>query len=176
MAPIPGGIPTPIGLKKVKPLAPLHFGNLSLSGGVEKIKYFVSLGTTYQDGMYRNGSTNYSQSDFRSNLDAKISDHIHLSFDIAGRQENRNYSGVSGADGSLDIFWAMNRAYPYLPAFWPNGKPGPDVEYGANPAVIVTDATGYDHERRYIMESNMKLLIDIPLGKRFIIYRECFNR
>ena len=149
----------------VKPLAPLHFGNLSLSGGVEKIKYFVSLGTTYQDGMYRNGSTNYSQSDFRSNLDAKISDHIHLSFDIAGRQENRNYSGVSGADGSLDIFWAMNRAYPYLPAFWPNGKPGPDVEYGANPAVIVTDATGYDHDRRYIMESNMKLLIDIPWVK-----------
>ena len=146
----------------IKPWSPQRYGNLSLSGGVEKIKYFVSVGSNFQDGMYRNSATNYSQADFRSNLDATISDNIHLSFDVAGRQENRNYSGASSSNGALNIFWGLNRQYPYLPAYWPNGKPGPDVEYGSNPVVTVTDATGYDKDKRYIMQSNMKLVINIP--------------
>jgi TonB-linked SusC/RagA family outer membrane protein len=43
-----------------------------------------------------------------------------------------------------------------------NGLPGPDVEYGANSTVIVTDATGYDRNKTYVMQSNMKLDITIP--------------
>ena len=155
----------------VKPLSPQRYGNLSLSGGVERLKYFVSIGSNFQDGMFRNGATNYSQADFRSNLDAKISDNIRLSFDLAGRQENRNYPGIGGGggEGALNTFWAMNRAYPYLPAKWPNGLPGPDVEYGANPTVIVTDATGYDRQKTYVMESNMKLVINVPWVKGLTI-------
>ena len=151
----------------VKDWSPQNYANLSLSGGTEKIKYFVSIGANYQDGMYKNSATNYSQADFRSNLDAKISDNIHLSFDLTGRQENRNYPGVGGGggEGALNIFWALNRAYPYLPARWPSGQPGPDVEYGANPTVITTSATGYDQQKTYVMESNMKLVINIPWVK-----------
>jgi TonB-linked SusC/RagA family outer membrane protein len=100
----------------VKPLSPQHYADISLSGGTEKLKYFVSLGTNYQDGMYYNSASNYSQADFRSNIDAKLSDNIRLSLDLSGRQENRNYPGVKS--GALDPFWAMNRAYPYLPAKW----------------------------------------------------------
>ncbi len=151
----------------IKDNSPQRYGNLSLSGGAEKIKYFVSIGSNFQDGIYYNSATNYSQADFRSNLDAKISDNINLSFDLTGRQENRNYSGVGsgGGEGSLNIFWALNRAYPYLVARWPNGKPGPDVEYGANPVVIATDETGYDKQKNYVMESNMKLVVNIPWVK-----------
>ncbi len=151
----------------IKDNSPQRYGNLSLSGGTDKIKYFVSVGSNFQDAIYRNSATNYSQTDFRSNLDAKVSDHIRLSFDVAGRQENRNYSGVGGGGGTTgggaqNIFWALNRAYPYLVARWPNGEPGPDVEYGDNPVVMVTDATGYDKSKTYVMESNMRLVIDIP--------------
>lgn len=145
----------------IKPWSAQRYGNLSLSGGSESIKYFVSVGSNFQDGIYRNSATNYSQYDFRSNLDAKISDNIRLSVDLAGRQENRNYSGVTG-NGALDIYWAMNRAYPYLPARWPNGLPGPDVEYGANPVVIVTDQTGYDKDIRYVLQTNFRLDVTIP--------------
>lgn len=152
----------------VKPLSPQYFADISLSGGTERLKYFVSLGTNYQDGMYYNSATNYSQSDFRSNIDAKLSNNIRLSVDLLGRQENRNYPGITG-QGQLDPFWAMNRAYPYLPARWPNGLPGPDVEYGANSTVIVTDATGYDRNKRYVMQSNMKLDITVPWVKGLVI-------
>ncbi len=151
----------------IRPWSPQHYVNLSLSGGSERVKYFVSMGTKYQDGIFRHSAIYYSQADITSNLDAKISDYIHFSFDLSGRQENRHYSGTgdSGGDNNQNVWWAMNRAYPYLPAYWPTGEPGPDVEYGANPVVLVTDATGYDKKKTYVMQSNMRLVVDIPWVK-----------
>jgi len=149
--------------------APQRYGNLTLSGGSEAIRYFVAVGSNFTDGMYRNGAVNYSQTNFQSNLDAKVTNNIRLSFDIVGRQENRNYSGGGGnggsADGAQNIFWALNRAFPTWPARWPNGLPGPAIEYGANPTVLVTDATGYTRQRDYILQSNARLVVTIPWVK-----------
>jgi len=153
----------------IKKNSPQRYGNLSLAGGSETIKYFISLGTNYTDGMYRKGAVNYSQTNFQTNIDAKVSNNIRLSFDITGRQENRNYPGGGANGGSTDgaqnIFWALNRSFPTTPAYWPNGLPGPAIEYGANPAVLVTDATGYTRQRDYILQSNMRLLVTIPWVK-----------
>jgi len=135
--------------------------NTSLSGGTENIKYFLSLGYKYQDGNYHNSGTNYNQYDFRSNIDGKVSDHIRVSFDVFGRQENRHYPTKS----SGVIFNAALRSYPTMPAYWPNGLPGPDIERGENPAVMATDATGYDKDKRYIFGSRLNLSIDIPWVK-----------
>ena len=142
----------------VKPWTLQNYGNLLLRGGTERVKYFVSVGTNFQDGMYRNGATNFYQSDFRSNLDAKISDNIRLSFDLAGRQENRNYSGTR------TTFETTMYVYPNLVARWPNGMPGVGLS-GLNPVILDTRATGYDRDRRYFMESNIKLDITIPWVK-----------
>jgi len=153
----------------IKKNSPQRYGNLSLSGGSDAIKYFISLGSNYADGIYRKSAVNYSQTNFQSNIDAKVTNDIRLSFDIVGRQENRNYPGGGENGGSADqaqnIFWALNRAFPNSPAYWPNGKPGPDIEYGANPVVLVTDATGYTRKKTYNLQSNMRLLINIPWVK-----------
>jgi len=132
--------------------------NLSMSGGTENIKYFVSLGYKYQDGNYHNSGTNYNQYDFRSNIDGKVSDHIRISFDVFGRQEDRHYPTRSAGD----IFNATLRSYPTMPAYWPNGLPGPDIERGENPVVMATDATGYDKDKRYIFGSKLNLTVDVP--------------
>ncbi|WP_202909881.1 SusC/RagA family TonB-linked outer membrane protein [Mucilaginibacter pedocola] len=150
----------------IKSNSPQRYGNLTLSGGSDAVKYFTSLGSNFTDGMFRNSNINYSQTNFQSNLDARVSKDIRLSFDITGRQENRNYSGGGNNGGSTDaaqnIFWALNRAFPTTPAYWPNGLPGPAIEYGANPVVLVTDKTGYTHQRDYVFQSNMRLVINIP--------------
>jgi len=150
----------------IKKNSPQRYGNLTLSGGAESIKYFISLGSNYTDGIYRKSAVNYSQTNFQSNIDAKVNNNIRLSFDIVGRQENRNYPGGGENGGSADqaqnIFWALNRAFPTSPAYWPNGLPGPDIEYGANPVVLVTDATGYTKKRTYNLQSNMRLVVTIP--------------
>lgn len=144
-----------------KPSTPQRYMNVSVSGGTENMKYFVSVGSNYQDGIYKNSATYYSQANFRTNIDGKISENIHLGFDLSGRQENRNYPTRSAGA----IFRMLMRGKPNLPAYWPNGIPGPDIEYGDNPVVITTNQTGYDRDKRYIMESNTKLDITIPWVK-----------
>lgn len=148
----------------IKPWSPQRYANISLSGGTDRVKYFLSGGHTYQDGIFYKSATFYKQADFRSNIDAKITNSIHLSVDLVGRQEGRHYPGAykSRGDGALNIWWGLNRQYPYLPAYWPNGLPGPDVEYGSNPVVTVTDATGYTRDITYVMQGNAKLDINIP--------------
>lgn len=145
-----------------KPVSHQQYGNVSLSGGSENVKYFVSMGANYQDGVYRNSATNYSQEDFRSNIDAKISDHIKFSVDLAGRQENRNYPTVS-QDAIFD--YAITRALPTVVSFYGPGLPGSNFEGGNNPAVITTSQTGYDQNKRYYLMSNLKLDISIPWVK-----------
>lgn len=141
-----------------KTWTPQNAYSTQVEGGSEYLKYFVSLGGKYQDGIYKNGATYYKQYNFRSNLDGKITDNINIGFDISGRQEDRNFP----TQKKDDIFRMLQRGKPNLPAYWPDGTPGPDIEYGFNPVVISTDATGYDTDKRYILETNLRLNIDIP--------------
>ena len=138
-----------------------NFANLDLRGGSAAVKYYVSLGGNFQDGIYKNSATNYKQANFRSNIDATITEHIKLSLDVAGRQETRNYPTRSASG----IFSMLMRGYPVAHAYWPNGLPGPDIALGNNPVVITTSMTGYDKQKDYIMESVIKLDVSIPWVK-----------
>jgi hypothetical protein len=144
-----------------KPAASQNYENFSVTGGSPTMKYFVSLGHNFQDGIYKNSATYYSQSSFRTNIDGKISEFIDLSLDVSGRQENRNYPTVS----TSSIFAMLLRGKPNMPAYWPNGFNGPDIEYGQNPVVVTTDQTGYDKDIRYNLESRMQLNIKVPWVK-----------
>lgn len=137
------------------------FANFDLRGGSAAVKYYVSLGGNFQDGIYKNSATNYKQANFRSNIDARITDNITLSLDVAGRQETRNYPTRSAGN----IFSMLMRGYPVAHAYWPNGLPGPDIALGNNPVVITTSMTGYDKQKDYIMESIIKLDVNIPWVK-----------
>ncbi|HUH47299.1 MAG TPA: TonB-dependent receptor [Arenibacter sp.] len=131
---------------------------LQLTGGSENFNYFTSLGYLKQDAYYKNSATGYEQYDIRVNLDAKISEGIKLSLGVLGREEYRHYP----TQGAGDIFRMLTRGRPTEPAYWPNGLPGPDIEYGQNPVVITTDQTGYDRDKRDFFQSNATLDIKIP--------------
>ena len=142
----------------LKKRSALNSYNMTVSGGTEFLRYFVSLGSKTQEGNYYHSGTKYNQYDFRSNLDGKITKDISLAFDVTGRMEDRNFP----TRGAGDIFRMLMRGKPTLPAYWPDGTPGPDIEYGNNPAVISTDATGYDRGKNYVLNSNLRLNVDIP--------------
>lgn len=148
-----------------KPWSNQNYENVSISGGNENMKYFLSLGAKYQDGAYKHSATNYKQYDFRTNIDGKVSKNIDISFDVSGRNENRNFPTRSAGS----IFRMLMRGKPNMPAYWPNGDPGPDIEYGDNPAVTSTNATGYDKDNWYILESNLRANIKIPWIKGLTI-------
>jgi len=138
--------------------APQSRHNVQLSGGSENVKYLVSLGYQDQQGQYKNSATGYKQYDFRLNLDAKVNKYITTTFGVTGRQENRFFPTKSAGA----IFRMLMRGYPYRPAYWPNGLPGPDIENGEQPVVITTSQTGYDRDTRYYLQTNGRLEIKIP--------------
>ena len=142
----------------LKDWSPQSRHNMQLSGGSENVKYLASIGYENQDGYYKNSATGYKQYDFRINLDAKVNKYINVSLGVLGRQENRFFPTKSAGS----IFRMLMRGYPYKPAYWPNGLPGPDIENGEQPVVITTNQTGYDKDTRYYLQSNGKLEITIP--------------
>lgn len=111
--------------------------NLSIKGGTEDIRYFVSLGKTFQDGLYKDGATKYNQYNFRSNIDANVTKDFKVSLSLSGRQEDRKYPVYS----ANDIFRSIYRAYPTVIATYPNGLPSTGIENN-NPTVMATDKGG----------------------------------
>lgn len=77
---------------------------------------------------------------------------------LTGRMEDRKYPTRS----SENIFRMLMRSKPNMPAYWPNGLPGPDIEFGDNPVVIATDATGYERDKRYILNGDFGVNINVP--------------
>ncbi|WP_197734201.1 SusC/RagA family TonB-linked outer membrane protein [Sphingobacterium daejeonense] len=132
--------------------------NLQLDGGSEDFRYLMSLGYLNQDGYYKNSANGYKQYDIRLNLDANVNKYVKLQFGMMGRQEDRSFPTKSAGT----IFRMTMRGNPTMPAYWPNGMPGPDIENGENPVVISTDASGYDRNKRYYFQTNGQIDIQIP--------------
>lgn len=131
---------------------------VSISGGQESLQYFISGGYNYQDGIYKNSATYYKQFNFRTNLDGRLSDYVKYGISLAGREENRNYPTRSASD----IFQMLRRGKPNMPAYWPNGMNGPDIEYGNNPVVVTTNQTGYDRNKSTVLETKANIDITVP--------------
>lgn len=122
------------------------------------MNYFVNFSAKTQDGIYKNSATNYNQYDLRANIDWKINKYIDVFFNASGRMEDRNYPTRSAEN----VFRMLMRSKPNMPAYWPNGMPGPDIEFGDNPVVIVTDATGYERDKRYVLNGDFGVNVKIP--------------
>lgn len=144
-----------VGLKKS---ALVYRHDINITGGNEQYKFYVNLAANGQDGFYKNSATRYDQYSIRANIDAKINKYVSLTYGTLGRFEYRQFPNKSASS----VFSALRRSKPTLPAFWPTGEPGPDIEYGDNPAVTGTDATGYDRDKRYYIQNNLQLNASIP--------------
>lgn len=132
--------------------------NVQLNGGTDNMRYLASLGYQNQDAYYKNSATAYKQFDVRLNLDANINKYLKTTIGVLGRQENRQFPTKSAGA----IFRMSMRGIPTQPAYWPNGLPGPDIEYGENPVVITTNKTGYDRDTRYYFQSNGTIEAIVP--------------
>ncbi|MBY5959650.1 TonB-dependent receptor [Membranicola marinus] len=132
--------------------------DLSISGGSESISYFASFGKQFDDGIYTNSLTSYDRYNVRANLDFKLNDYITIGLDISGIQENSIYPTKSASA----IFRSLRRSYPTQAALFPNGLPGPDIEFGDQPMVSASDATGFDDRKEYRSNNVFSANIKIP--------------
>jgi TonB-linked SusC/RagA family outer membrane protein len=137
--------------------APQTQHSLSLRGGNERVKYYVSGGYLYQEPGYKKTALNFNTIQARSNIDAKVTNDFTVSFDVALRQENRNNSNYD----SGTFFWEALCAYPFIHDYYPNGLPGPGISWGNNLVMLTQGKTGYDKIKDNFM--NTKLMFDIRM-------------
>src|SRR5690606_13553536 len=134
--------------------------SLTVNGGTEKIRYFVSLGYQTQDGMNTNSATGYKQYNFRSNIDANISRNFKIGLDLSGRQEDRRNSGTPTSDiGTIASY------DPTTVAIYPNGLYGTGPFGGRNPLVSWTSASGYTNSTTNYFNSLLSYELKLPFAE-----------
>ena len=150
--------------------------NFDISGGTEKVKYFISLGGLFQDGMVKNFSksqdvnSNYynMRYNYRSNLDIKVTNTTDLRIDLYGNIGEINTPNVGSPFGYNDVFYEyssfLSLAPFAYPVYNPNGSygysnwqisgGGTSSSYNVNN--IVGRLTYYGYNRNY--ENNMNFI------------------
>lgn len=101
----------------VKPASPLYRADIGVSGGTDKVKYYVNFGANGEDGLYKNSANRYDQYSLRTNLDVKTSQYVDFQIGATARLEDTKYP----AKGAGDIFGSARRTRPDQPAWWPTG-------------------------------------------------------
>lgn len=134
--------------------------SVSVSGGNDKVSFYSSFQYMWQDALYRRSAQDYNQFQIVSNVDAKISKAITFSFDILGRQENRN----RGVYSTEDLFGKLLTMFPGAAPYYSNGLPR--VGYDGitnNSTVMVTDAPGYNRYKYHILDLKPKVRVDLDV-------------
>lgn len=110
----------------IKPLAFQQKYNVNVSGGTDKVRYFVSLGYLDQGGMFKytnthnrySSDTDFKRFNFRSNLDFEINKYQTLSANISGRKVSKN-----GFPNVGNVFQSLIAQVPYsFPIYNPDGS------------------------------------------------------
>lgn len=124
----------------LKPYTPMSRANLNISGGGDKVRYFVSASALTQDGIYNftklneyDSNAKFNRYNFRSNIDIDLTDNFTVGLDLAGRVENRNYPG---RDTWL-IFTILNRIPPTYPITNADGSLAGDGLNPENPMGLI---------------------------------------
>lgn len=131
--------------------------SLSVTGGTEDVKYYVSMGMINQDGLYKNGAASYKQYNFRSNVDANVSKRLKVGLSLSGREEDRKFPITNAGD----LFRSIYRSKPIVAAYYPNGLPTRGIE-GSNPAVLATDLGGTSNNPTQVLNAILKGSYQIP--------------
>ncbi|MDX8339345.1 TonB-dependent receptor [Draconibacterium sp. IB214405] len=129
--------------------------NLSVSGGSEKVKYFVGAGYLQQKSPFNDGFGYNKQYNIRSNLDATITPDLTVSIDLSGRLDDI-------LSGDID-YPHIYLGYPYVNAFWPGTDYYTDARTGDNVALMTREKDyGYTSTDRGVFTSSLSATYNIP--------------
>ncbi|MCD8101243.1 MAG: TonB-dependent receptor [Alistipes sp.] len=94
--------------------------NINISGGTERVRYFISAGALTQGGLFKqfhipyDMTYQYRRFNYRSNLDIDATKTTLVSVNIAGNVDNANrpYTGQSSTGIMRDIYWSTPFSSP----------------------------------------------------------------
>src|SRR5690606_5374201 len=121
--------------------------NVSVNGGSEAIKYYLSLGYVDQDGMY--DQLNYKKYSIRSNVDANINDNLTISADLDAHTRQNKASAYSPES----IFDDIVAAYPLDKVYNPDGS----IFYTREQHPVEEIKTGYNNTNVNVLQATLSL-------------------
>jgi TonB-linked SusC/RagA family outer membrane protein len=153
--------------------------NFDISGGTEKVKYFISMGGLYQDGMLKNYSkdqdvnSNYYhvRYNYRSNLDIKATPTTDIRVDLYGNIGEINNPNIGSPFGYNDIFYEYSSFLSLAPWAYPVQNPNGSFGYSDwqltggytstsyNTNNVVGRLTHYGYNRDH--ENNINLITSV---------------
>jgi TonB-linked SusC/RagA family outer membrane protein len=143
--------------------------NINISGGSDKVRYFVSMGYMFQNGLLKqipdvpyDNNYSYNRYNYRANLDFKLTETTDMKFNISGVIGNTRepLDSDRGNIWMLTMLWAHPTASPGIV----NGMPVTVVSYDALPDGL-TKWNGWEYyywsgyQNKYKTTLNMDMTI-----------------
>lgn len=148
----------------IRNMVPQAQHNLSASGGSENVTYYVGLGYTHQDGMFKSGDLNYSKYNVISNLSAKVSKNITLDLNLNGITDEKNQP-FQNATQIIRSFWRQLPTQTWYANNNPDYLLNTQVD-GSNPlAMSNSSISGYQNFKKNFFRSSVGLNWQIPYIK-----------
>jgi len=153
---------------------------LNVSGGSERVRYFVSGAFLNQGGMWKkfggtsyNNNVNVKRYNFRSNVDMNVTKTTILSVNLAAILEDRNYPGAS----SNDIFnWMLQTPPTWFPMTYPDESKVPGYPYSMarNPYQLLA-RSGFTTENHSTVQSNFNINQELDFITKGLSARALFS-
>ncbi|MCA5005662.1 TonB-dependent receptor [Sphingobacterium bovistauri] len=147
--------------------APQNSINLSVRGGSDNARYFISGGVLNQSGNIKSDNSNFKRYNLRSNIDFKINKDFKASINLSGRLENRNAPPYRITGNDFNILQTVARVYPsYKP--YANNNPdyfGTTNVPSGNPLAMSSSNAGYNRNTWAVMNASGTLEYSLPYVK-----------
>ncbi|WP_282635562.1 SusC/RagA family TonB-linked outer membrane protein [Sphingobacterium thalpophilum] len=135
--------------------------DISISGGSNKIQYYIGGGYSYQQGFFKSGDLNYNKYNLRSNINAELAKGLKLELNLSGMADQQNNPYTSSVD-IIRNYWKQGMLFPaYADA--ENtllNYEGLDLEQNTL-AMIDSDISGYRKFKKKTLQSSAALNYDL---------------
>lgn len=148
----------------VRSSAPQWQVGLTASGGNDRVQYFNSIGYMEEQGLWKANSLNYRRYNIRSNVTAKLSDHITTEFQIGGYYDYKD----APAYYPSEILNAVGSQVPIYEVYANGNRDYLGYQYNDDKNGLVKSSQEYSGYRRtanWQVQATASIRWDVPWVK-----------
>lgn len=140
--------------------APQTQHDISISGGNDKTKYYISMGYFYQEGIFKSGDLNYNKFNVRSNISTEVAKGVKFELNLSGVSDERN-TPYTNSQEIIKNYWSQGVLFPAY-ADSENtmlNYEGLDMQRNTV-AMMTSDISGYKKYKQKYFQSSATLSVD----------------